>query len=157
MSISTAAILCYGVIPIEDEDELVLPWDTEENGGDIDHWWTYEIQGFKHSFEIYDNHAFIGNVRPSEDVIDAYYKELSDFRKTEPKIPVDPTYQGDYSYPILAIPSTVVKAYGGEAIRISPDNMDCLLEEKQALLKFCEEFEIKHGEPGWLLASYLMY
>jgi len=156
MGMSTVATLCYGVIPIEDEDELVLPWNTEENGGDIDHWWTYEIQGFKHSFEIYHNHNYIDGIEPPPDIIEAYYKELFDFRKTEPKLPVDPIYQGDDNYPILAIPGTVIKAYDGEATRIYPGNMDYLLEEKQSLLEFCEGFGIKHSEPGWLLVSYMM-
>ena len=164
MGVSTDAQLCYGVIPDEDEygetfeeGESGLPWDTKESNGDIDHWWTYEIQGFKHSFEIYHNHDFIDGIRPPEDVVDKYYKELFDFRKIEPKLPVELVYHCSDNCPmlILAIPGTIIRAYRGDAIEIDKINsLDYDPDDRTALLDFCDKFGIKHGEPAWFLTSY---
>jgi len=48
MGVSTDGQICYGICV----DEIELPWD-ESYDGDIESWWTFEVLGFKHSFELF--------------------------------------------------------------------------------------------------------
>jgi hypothetical protein len=66
MGVSTDGQIGYGVVF---EEGYKFPWDKYPSG-DIEDWWTEEVLGFKHSFEIYDiDGGYIGGQEPSRERI----------------------------------------------------------------------------------------
>lgn len=155
MGISTDAYICYGVIP---NDDTGFPWMAEDNHYDIDHWWLYEILGFRHSFELYDeNFDYIGGVKPPQEKVELYHKEQLDFQKHNPALPVKIVRYGFGWEPlkILAVPSSVRIAYKCHPEMLNPPGLSISEQEKNGLIYFCRKFGIEvDDEPGWWLSVY---
>ncbi len=153
MSVSTDGQISYGVAFDEDFE---FPW-SEARESDIAAWWIYDVLGFKHSTEIYADtkSGYVGDVKPSEDVIDSYYKEKREFENAYP-LPVEVVNycSGDYPMYILAVPSTVKNASRGSPETFDPKELTVTDAERDALLKFCADHGIIHEEPAWMLTSY---
>lgn len=152
MGTSTDGQICFG---IEFEEGFEFPWDEL---GDIDDWWTREVQGFRHSFEIYDdNGEYLNGARPEQDVIDRYYEEQRKFKEENPKLPVELVNYCSGSVPmyILAVPRTSLSCRRGYPIEFDPSALMVTEDEKEALLQFCKDHGLEHdAEPKWLLSSY---
>ena len=155
MGISKRAYICYGVIPSNIVD---LPWSAEPYGYEIDTWWLFEVLGFRHSFEIYDeNYEFIGGIRPPQATIDAYFQEEYDFRKHNPGLPVEIVEYGFGSNPsfILAVPFSVRVAHKCTPQQFDPRLLKVTEYEQQALISFCKQYNITFYEgPRWWLSFY---
>lgn len=154
MGVSTNGQICYG---IQFDEGTEFPWDNEKYEGDIDNWWLYGVVGFKHSFEIYgDDGNYIDGKEPSDDVIEAYYAEQRAVEEANP-LPVELINYCSDKVPmyIIAVPSTIKRAFRGYPTWFDPSGLTVTDEEKAALIAFCET----HGivtleEPMWWLSSY---
>lgn len=80
MGVSTNAEISYGIIF---EEDFEFPWtDGEDN--DIDNWWLYTVNGYKHPFEIYDDKGMrIEGIDEARK--DAYYEEMRTFENAHPR------------------------------------------------------------------------
>lgn len=154
MGVSTDGQIGFGVVF---EEGYEFPWD-KHTSEDIDDWWTEEVLGFKHSFEIYDEKGnYIGGEKPPQETIDRYYKEWSDFRDSHPKVPVELINycSGDYPMYMLAVPSSCKSNSRGDAEEFDPAALRVTDAEKQTLLDFCKKYKLKYEKgPGWYLTSY---
>lgn len=153
MGVSTNGQISYG---ISFEEGFEFPW-SEERGGDIDAWCIYDALGFKHSTEIYADtkSGYVNDVKPSDDVITAYYKEQHEFENAHP-LPVEIVNycSGEYPMHVLAVPSTVKTAKRGFPTKFNPSELVVPDDERDALLTFCADHGIVHEEPAWMLTSY---
>ena len=151
MGVSTDAKIFYGIVF---EDGYEFPWDGYE---DIEYWWIYVVNGFKHSFELYDaDGMYLNGQRPSEDEISRYFDEKISFSKAHP-IPVELINYCSSGSPMyaLAVPGTVITAYRGYPEIIDPSSLIVSEERVNAMMKFCNDhrIELKH-DPNWILSSY---
>ena len=153
MGQSTDAQLCYG---IAFEEGTEFPWTDDKYDNDIDDWWL-EVQGYKPTVEIYDEEGdFINRVNPGDDVVNAYYNERAEFRRTMKPLPVELVTHCSCDYPmhILAVKGTLVTASRGYAEEIDVNNLGVYQEDKDALLKFCGDYGIEYETgPRWWLSS----
>lgn len=150
MGVSTDAILCYG---IDFEEDHEFPWGS----GDAEDWFMSEINGFKHSVEIYsreDPSGYAGGNRPSQNVIDNYYKEYTEFKKSHPMpFRVVEHCHAEYPMYILAVPSTCITASRGYPKEI--ESFTVLGQDYDAFVSFLQIHGIAQDvHPKWLLASY---
>lgn len=149
MGTSTNGQICYGIAFDEGHQ---FPWRD-----DIEHWWLFDVLGFRHSFEIYDNSGnYLDGVRPPQAVISQYYGEKFQFAKNNP-LPVSPVNYCSIDYPmiILAVPSTLRACGRGTPLEFNPEDLQVSDEERQALLGFCQEHNIEvPDKPMWHLSSY---
>jgi len=151
MGLSTNGEISYGVLFDEGYE---FPWGDK----DIDDWWL-DVNGFKHSFEIFDEHGeYLNGVRPSDDVIDKWFEEKEDFKKTIPPLPVEMVNycSGDYPMYILAIPGTVQTANRGYPTKVSPGDMMISDSSLNSFREFITRFELKPSDTeNWYLTSYM--
>ena len=151
MSVSTDAKIFYG---ITFEEGYEFPWDGYE---DIEDWWIYGVNVFKHSFELYDSDGnHLNGRKPSGEEISRYFDEKKSFSKAHP-IPVELVNCCSYNYPMyaLAVPDTVIMASRGypEVIDLSSFIVDN--EKVNAMLKFCNDQGIElNRDLSWILSSY---
>ena len=137
MSTSTNGQICYG---IAFEQDAEFPWDER---GDIEDWWVYDVLGFKHSFELFDDNGnYINGVKPSEERPGEYFDERQEFWKNKP-LPVEIVNYCSCDRPvyILAVPGTMFNNYRGDAVQFEPKLLRVDTEKKEAFLDFCR----KHG------------
>jgi hypothetical protein len=167
MSTSTDGQICYG-IPFENLD---FPWEGKYEG-DIEKWWQ-DVNGFKHSVEIYsdtDKSGYIDGQKPKQSVIDTYYKEEREWLKTNP-LPVELVNYCSGGAPlyILAVPESFKSNSRGFPLEFNPAELQVTPEQRQNLIDFCEKYLgekiAKHNdeeyndvkitlEPKWYLTSY---
>ena len=150
MGRSTNGQLCYGVA-FDDGHEF--PWGEDE----IEDWWTYTVNGFKHSFELWDGDGNVLNGRePTNDEVSRYFEERRAF-DAEHMLPVELVNYCSGSDPMfaIAVPSTVHTALRGIPTVIDPSSLVVTDDERAALLKFFADHGIEAPEgPAWLLTSY---
>ena len=153
MSTTTDGQICYGIVF---EEGFEFPWDVIEK--DIDEWWIEDVLKFKPSVEIYtEDGEYIGGQRPSDEVVDQYYDEKTEFIKNSKTLPVQLVNycSGDVPMYILAIPETVIDARRGYPQVINPQSLVTLEKYKTVLKQFCEDYSIEYStEPDWYLSSY---
>ena len=151
MGVSTDAKIFYG---IAFEDGYEFPWDGHE---DIEDWWIYGVNCFKHSFELYDADGnYLNGRKPSEEEISRYFGEKISFSKAHP-IPVELVNYCSSNYPIyaLAVQGTVITTSRGHPEVIDLSSLIVDNEKVDAMLKFCNDhgIELKRNL-SWILASY---
>lgn len=157
MGQSTNGQICYG---IAFEEGFEFPWEGEDGEADIQDWWTYHVNGFKHEFELYDeagNHL-PGKIPPSAEDLEKYYGPKRAFEKANP-LPVKLVNycSGDCSMYILAVPGSFKMARRGYPEEFNPADLVVTEEQKAALLKFCADHSIEMPEePKWYLSSLWM-
>ncbi len=148
MSISSDGQLCYG---LSFEEDTEFPWGEQE----VDEWWRDE-NNYTPSMKVYDAEGqYIGGVRPSDDVMKAYYAEQKAWEAAHP-LPVEVVLHCSYDYPmtILAVPGTSKSASRGYPEPIDQSALTVTDAQREALLAFCREYEIEiPGEPKWWLSS----
>ena len=155
MTTSTNGQICFG-FKIEEGTEF--PWDDDKWDFDIDNWWVFETLGeWTPPFKLYDEDGeYIGGVKPSEEVIDKYYKDRREFEKNAPPLPVKLVNCCSAEYPeyILAVPSTCQSASRGYPESFDPDELQVDGVEYLALVDFCKKYGIETDEAEWWLSSY---
>ena len=149
MTVSTDAILCYGIsVPEGDE----LPWSDRELYDDGIHDWWLEQNAWKPSCQPWDEDGErIPNT--TEDDVKQYFAEKREFKSTHP-CPVDDVIHCSYDYPmhIIAIPTTVKRAWRGFPQLIDFDQCKVYRDDTEALREFCTKYSIQ-GDEGWWLVS----
>ena len=158
MGISSDAMICYGVMLMEDEQ---FPWDDKKWEGELEEWWAYEVCGYKNPFELYDeNGEYLTAEAPSESKIDEYYLSKFNFMKQN-KSPVVLVTHCSYDYPmyILAMPGTVSTAIRGYPVELDPLKLfESDDEAEKKLVDFYEKYckgQMESEEPSWLLFSLM--
>lgn len=167
MSISTDGILCYGILC---EEYSKFPWDEHvDNGdvlyGDIEDWWLVE-QGFEE--------------KENEDYSNTYDRKQKFLEEYPLPVEIVNVCHIDNPIYILAVPSTVKRAYRGDSEKLpsihvykslssvyinmsseeSGNEDQCSLSVSfskiDKLREFCEKYNIKYKEEneGWWLGSY---
>lgn len=156
MGVSTDGQICYGILF---EDGYEFPWDED---GDIEDWWNdiHGMKDWKPTVEIYNSEGnYLNGIKPSKEAIDAYYDERRAFKESLsiPPLPVEMVNvcSGDYPTYILAVPSSSKSASRGYPQEFDPQLLKVSEDELQALLGFCDKYELEYdGEPKWYLSSY---
>lgn len=125
--------------------------------GGIADWWYLDGLSFKPSVEIYagTKTGYVGDVRPTQEVVDAYWKEFGAFQKANP-LPVELVNYCSYDHPayILAVRGSVRTALRGDPTDFEPKNLSVSTWERDTLLNFCVDHGIENeAEPTWLLSS----
>jgi len=155
MSVSTNGQICYGVLL---EENSKLPWDNEEFDYDIESWWTYEVLGFKHSFELFDEQGRWIEPRKSKEIEDKYFQEERDFEDSHESLPYELVNycSGDYPMYILAIKKTCMSAKRGYPEKFDLQDMELISQEEDSdLVEFCSKYKLEIAdEPNWYLSSY---
>jgi hypothetical protein len=132
MSVSTEAILCFGV---QLSEEFKSPW-LDSDYGDFNEWWAEEC-GFKY---------------------DGYDKQREFLALPENKCPIELVWHCSESHPIpiIAIPGYTQIAYRGSPQRISIGHLGVFSVEREAFLAFCKKYniEVPPEGPQWWLCSY---
>lgn len=150
MGTSTDGQICYGVAFDEDFE---FPW----GDGDIDDWWTYTVNGFKHSFELFDSSGnYLNGRKPSSEESSKYFGERREFEAKHP-IPIALVNycSGECPMYAIAVPSTVMTARRGYPTAFDPDNLLVSEDERAGLLEFFAKHDIDApSAPAWLLTSY---
>jgi hypothetical protein len=154
MGQSTNGQICFGIMF---EEGFEFPWTSDEDGeGDIESWWIYQVHGFKHDIELYDeagNH--IDGKEPSKEDLEKYYGPQQAFEKAHP-LPIELVNycSGDYPMYILAVPRTVKINHRGNAVAFNPGELVVTQEERALLIDFCGQHGIEMpNEPKWYLSS----
>lgn len=154
MGVSTDGQICFGIAL---EEDTQFPWDTDEHDGDIEHWWIYEVHGYKSSFELFGPYGeWLNGVEPPASRIDEYYDAKCAFKAALPSLPIELVLHcsGDYPMYILAVPRTVKVASRGYPEEIKPDEMVVTEDECNLLIAFCEKHNIEiEDKPRWWLSS----
>lgn len=148
MSVSTDGQICFGNVY---EEDFEFPWENH----DIESWWRKEC-GFKPSVELYDESGeYVNGVKPSQDVIDAYYKEHRDFDLAH-VLPVELVNycSGEFPMWIIAVPSSCRSNNRGYAERFEPGDLTVTKDEIATLRDFCIKYDLIPSEDaGWYLTS----
>jgi len=150
MGTSTNGQICYG---IAFEEEFEFPWGERE----IDEWWIFDVQGFKHSFEIFDASGnYLDGREPSKDEVSRYFAERRKFAEEHPlPVMLETHCSGEYPMYILAVKGSCLENRRGYPAEFDPAALVVTDAEHDALLKFCADHGIAHAaEPKWLLTSY---
>ncbi len=149
MSDSVSAHICFG-IALEEGDEL--PWE-KEGFSDANDWWRH-INGYKASFEIFENGNYIGGVKPAEDVIDRYYKERREWEKAHP-LPVEYWNAGSHSIPsyVLVVPQPQMICGRWEPSAFDPADLVVPAQALAAFEQFCQRFSVP-GKASWQLCCF---
>lgn len=151
MGQSTDGQIFFGIVL---EDGYEFPWT--EKGDDHEEWWYTVVNGFKSSFEIYNEKGeYLNGVRPSEELKTKYYDEKREFKKNHP-LPFELVNycSGEYPMYILAIPSTFIRCSRGYPKEITPSIFNIEEEALQKFKNFCQEFDFKIEDAKWCLTSY---
>ena len=153
MGISTDGQICYGVLF---EDDYEFPWDAEEYGGDIEAWWR-AVNGYQPPFELYDSDGnYLDGIEPPQMRIDAYFGARHEWDEQH-AVPVARVNacSGDHPLYIVAVPSTVRKAYRGWPETFNPTDLQVDSTAVDELCEFCDKYGLAYqGEPAWYLSSY---
>lgn len=155
MGQSTNGQICFG---INFEEGYEFPWDAEEFEGDEEKWWL-KINGYKPSITPFgEDGDYLPNLteKEKEEMSDAWYKELSEFREAHP-LPVELVNTCSLEYPmyIIAVSSTCRIARRGYPQEFNPKDLIVNIGDVIALEKFCKDNNIKYeGKPQWYLSSY---
>jgi hypothetical protein len=151
MGTSIDGQICFGYAF---EEGYEFPWDVTEQ--ELTQWWL-DVNGFKHSFEIYDERGnWLGGIKPEEIKITKYYEESRDWLDKHP-LPVELVNYCSEGYPmyILAVPSSVIECSWGIPHEFIPEALKVTEEEKEALRVFCEKYNLEpEKEMKWYLSSY---
>lgn len=162
MSTSTDGQICYGI----SLEGIEFPWDG------IEKWWQ-EVNGFKHSIEIYsetDGGGYVGGKKPAESVINSYYEEEKKWLEANP-LPVEVVNYCSIDYPsyMLAVPESFKSCGRGYPLEFDPAELKVTDGQHQKLVDFClkylgKEIEAHNAEeyndkkivldPKWYLTSY---
>ncbi len=150
MSTSTDAQLFYGVYFDEDTE---FAW-----GDDIEGWWVYEINGFKHSFELFDSAGnYLNGREPTQEENRKYWGEYTEFLNANP-LPVELVNycSGDCPMYAIAVKGTVMTAKRGIPAIVNPKLLRVTMEQETALVSFLDKHDLTGfvDEPAWLLTSY---
>lgn len=154
MGQSTNGQICYGIMF---EEDFEFPWAGDDGESDIDDWWIYQVHGFKHDFELYDeagNHL-PGKRPPSAEDLEKYYGPKRAFEKANP-LPVKLVNycSGDCEMYILAVPRTVLTARRGYPEEFKPEDLVVSETERATVQAFCVQHGIEMpAEPKWYLSS----
>jgi hypothetical protein len=157
MGISTDGQLCFGVLF---EDGYTFPWDEEPWNGDSDKWWLKGVHEFKPSFEIYDGEGgYLNGERPSQELIDKYYKEEKDFLEKVGEFPVkmENYCSGEYPMYIITLDSKSYTNNRGTPKEINPETDFVVTDEEKKIIRDFVDTYIKPEEPmeaKWYLSSY---
>jgi hypothetical protein len=157
MGTSTNGQICFGILF---EEDFEFPWTSDEDGeGDIHDWWIYQIHGFKHDIELFDeagNH--IDGKEPSKEDLEKYYGPKRAFEVAHP-LPIELVNycSGDSAMYILAVPSSTMTARRGYPEEFQPERLTVTQQEIVVLLDFCRQHYIEMpSEPKWYLSSLWM-
>jgi hypothetical protein len=151
MSVSTDAILCYG---IDYGDKGEFPWGKYESRE-----WYYEVHlGYQPPFQVYDSDGhYLNEVEPDEQTLHDYFAHRHEFEKAHP-MPFEVVTHCSNGYPefIIAVPGTVITASRGYPESISLLDLrrieeSCLWVEMNFFLK---SVGVETRMPQWILASY---
>ena len=153
MGVSTDGQICCGVLL---EEEIELPWDADQWDGDIDAWWR-DINGFKHSREVFDadGHYLPGFSRQSD--LDWYYGEERDWDELHGRVPVELVNACSAEYPIwiVALPGSCHVARRGDPEKFDPTELCVEATVTAVLTDFLDRFGIEYdGAAAWYLSSY---
>lgn len=147
--------ICYGVTF---DEETEFPWDADEYDGDLEQWWAFGVQEFRHSFELFTPEGlWIDGVEAPQERQDQYNREWREFRDRMALPPVVLVEHCSHESPmfILAAPGTYRWSHRSSPVAFEPSNLVVSQAERQALLDFCETYGFEfEGEPGWYLCSY---
>ena len=155
MGTSTNGQICFGIMF---EEDFEFPW-TSADDSDIDDWWIYQVHGFKHDIELYDEHGnHIDGKQPSRDDLEKYYGPKRAFEAAHP-LPVKLVNycSGDCAMYILSIPSSVRSARRGYPEEFNPADLVVSDADKAALVHFCAQHGIlEPSAPKWYLSILWM-
>ena len=154
MGVSTNGQICFGIMF---EEDFEFPWTNYEDGeGDIESWWIYQVHGFKHDIELYDERGeYLNGHKPSDEELERYYGPKREFEKTHP-LPVELVNycSGDCAMYILAVPSSCLSARRGYPEEFNPTDLMVSAADKEVLIHFCDQHGIEApSEPKWYLSS----
>ncbi len=155
MSVSTNGQMCYGCLL---EEEVELPWDTEEFDHDIEAWWR-SVNGYVPPCDPWTPE---GNYAPGWSKDDPRFREYYDHKHAWEKehpilVELVNACSGEYPLWIVAVPSTVKTARRGDPTRLGLDVMaDPDVSEENGMREFLNRYEIPHDADniGWWLSSY---
>ncbi len=153
MGQSTNGQLCYG---IAFEDGFEFPWDVKHEG-EIDDWWAFEVHGFRHSVELFDDDGnYLNGVEPSKEASRQYFAERDAFAALHPlPISLINYCSGEAPMFMMAVPSSVHSNRRGYPTVIDPSKLTVTDDEVDALIRFCSAHGISFDdEPHWFLSSY---
>lgn len=152
MTVSTDALLCYGIAFGED---TVFPWQTGDPDWEILDWWR-DLLGFRHSFEMFDEEgAWIGGKEWPQERQDAYFNEVRTFDLEHPTLPVEVVMHCSYNHSmfILAVPGSLRRATRGDPTEIDLEKLFVMPDKVDPLVAFCNAHGIEVSQPRWWLAS----
>jgi hypothetical protein len=145
MTTSTNGILCYGFIINEDVE---LPWKTDDYDNDFDNWYYTEVVPFKEPFEITSN--------TDSKIRQEYFSLYYDFKQKNPA-PFELVNYCSCDYPMFILAVARIKASRGDPTVINPLE---LTEYSKEDTKDLKEFAVKYNlidetdSPSWWLCSY---
>jgi len=151
MSVSTDGQICYGVVF---EDGYEFPWGRFDG---VEEWYYKEIKPFIPIAEIYDeNGEYINGIRPDEETFKWYCQQKREWKEKNPLIFELVNYcSGDCPMYILAVKSTFISCSRGYPLEIEPESLNVKESDKQKLLDFCAQYNLKfESGPSWYLSSY---
>jgi len=156
MGVSSNADVTFG---IKFEEDFEFPWDDESKEDyEIEDWWR-DVNGFKHSVEIYDERGeYINDKEPPQEVQDKYYDEQREFDEANP-LPLSLENYCSYDYPmyILCIPALGTGANRGYPNSFEPKDLIGKEDEhSKILIDFCNKYEIEMPDkPRWWCSSFM--
>lgn len=155
MGTSTNGQICFGILF---EEDFEFPWSDAEDG-DIENWWIYQVHGFKHDIELYDEKGeYLDGKKPSAEDMEKYYGPKRAFEAAHP-LPVELVNycSGDCAMYILAVPNSTITARRGYPEEFQPERLTVTEQEIKVLTDFCEQHGIEMpSEPKWYLSSLWM-
>jgi hypothetical protein len=162
MGSSVSGDICFGVMF---DEGYSFSW-SKRYGDDIEKWWM-TISSFKEPFKLYnDEGGFLNGVKPPDDLIDEYYKEVFAFKKDHPIPIVLVDYCCDeYSKYIVALPSSCRASSIGCPSVFNPSDLIVTDDEIKILTDFCEKYcqpdseyleysDSPNFKPEWYLSVY---
>ena len=155
-SIATIGQICYGILL---DEEIELPWNDEKYDDGISDWWLYTVKGYESPFEMFDDDGeYIGGEdRWPIHKVRHYFEHFRLFSRENP-IPVELINVCSHDFPIyiIALTDTRLVARRGTPTPFDPAKLETVsLGQKEALIKFCDDYEIEYdGEPRWYLSSH---
>ena len=157
MTVSTDAILCYGIAFGEDYE---FPW-TDKYEGDEEAWYYSEVVPHKYPFELSWEKGYAchpDGTKAREEEIDRYFWHYINFTKENP-MPFELVRHCGGEYPLytLAVPGTVIRARRGYPV-VFDSYTDILNKIDVEKLGKYEQFMYDHfgnlSKLKWILASY---
>lgn len=159
MGVSTDGFICFG---LKFDEDVEFPWSEQDS---LESWWK-DVNGYQNPFELYGSDGnylphvkLVGdrfNLRPTDDVWDAFYGPMLAWEKANP-LPIELVNycSGDCPMWIIALPDTVTRARRGYPVEINDAYVSIEAAKTVPLLDFCAKYGISGGEgPQWWLGSY---